>query len=154
MGAETIGVRIKPRAVLDTNVMVSALLFGGIPGRLIPLWQTRRIVPLLSAEVLKEYLKVLSYPKFKLRPEEIRGLINLELLPYVEPVKVSSRLRIVKDDPSDDKFLSLALDGRADYVVSGDKHLLEIEFYRKMRIITAEAFLKIVPAQTPDSDPG
>ena len=67
------------RVVMDTNVVVSALLFGGIPGQLIPLWKSRHIKSLASAEIIDEYIRVMTYPKFKLIEEEIHYLLNFEI---------------------------------------------------------------------------
>jgi uncharacterized protein len=58
----------KIRAVIDTNVIVSAILFGGIPGKLISLWKSGRITPLATKDMIDEYIKVLAYPKFKYLP--------------------------------------------------------------------------------------
>ncbi len=93
------------RVVLDTNVLVSALLFTGISSEIVPLWQSGAVTVLLSRGILDEYLRVLSYPKFQLSEAEIKSLIQEELLPYVEVVNPRKRLRVVKGDPSDDKFL-------------------------------------------------
>lgn len=76
------------RVVLDTNTLISALLFSGTASRLVPLWQSRRITVLLSGAILQEYLRVLTYPKFHLSDHEVRGLIEEELLPFVETVRV------------------------------------------------------------------
>jgi len=133
-----------PRVVLDTNVLISALLFGGLPGRLVPLWQRREIVLLVSPEVLKEYIKVLSYPKFGLDEEEIKSILREEVLPYFDPVKPVTPVEVVGEDPSDDKFLSLAVDGKAKFLVSGDIHLLGIKRYCETAIVTVSAFLDLV----------
>ena len=133
-----------PRVVLDTNVLISALLFGGLPGRLVPLWQRREIVLLVSQEVLKEYIKVLSYPKFGLDEEEIKSILREEVLPYFDPVKPVTPVEVVGEDPSDDKFLSLAVDGKAKFLVSGDLHLLGIKRYCETAIVTVSAFLDLV----------
>jgi putative PIN family toxin of toxin-antitoxin system len=130
------------RVVLDTNVLVSALLFTGISSELAPLWQRNAITVVLSRGILEEYLRVLSYPKFQLSEAEIKGLIEEELLPYVEVVKPRKRLRIVERDPSDDKFLECALAGKAPVIISGDKDLLSIGRYRKIRIQTPAQFLR------------
>ena len=133
-----------PRVVLDTNVLISALLFGGLPGRLVPLWQRREIVLLFSPEVLKEYIKVLSYPKFGLDEEEIKSILREEVLPYFDPVKPVTPVEVVGEDPSDDKFLSLAVDGKAKFLVSGDLRLLGIKRYCETAIVTVSAFLDLV----------
>ena len=75
------------RVVLDSNVLISALLFSGITSKLVPLWQRGTITVLLSREILEEYLQVLAYPKFQLSEGEIKGLIEEELLPFVQIIK-------------------------------------------------------------------
>ena len=114
------------RVVLDSNVVVSALLFGGISAKLIPLWKDRRIHPLCSKEIIDEYIRVLAYPKFKLVESEIEFLISQEIVRWFEIVTVSPGKRFVIADPSDDKFIWCALEGRADAIISGDEHLLHL----------------------------
>ena len=130
------------RVVIDTNVVVSALLFGGEINKIVSLWQKKKIVLLASKEVIDEYIKVLSYPKFNLAKEEIEYIVKQEILPFIEPINVSTQIKIIKDDPSDNKFISLAVDGRAQYIVSGDKHLLKLKNYQKVKIVTAKQFLE------------
>ena len=110
------------RVVLDTNTLVSALLFSGTAARLVPLWQSGRVRLLVSRPILQEYLRVLAYPKFRLSPEEIRGLLD-EVLPFVESVRVRQHLSVVPRDPDDDKFLECAVAGRATHVITGDQDL-------------------------------
>jgi len=129
------------RVVLDTSVFISAILFHGRTSQLVRLWQEGRILVLMSPEVLKEYVKVLAYPKFKLAKQEIKSVIEQELLPFVEPVKVSKAIRVIAEDPSDDKFLALAIDGKANLVLSGNKHLLGLKEFGGIKIVTAEEFL-------------
>ena len=133
------------RVVLDTNVVVSALLFTGISSKLVPLWQGGVITALVSRSILEEYLRVLSYPRFKLSEGDIRGLIQEELLPYVEVVKPGRRLRVVDRDPSDDKFVECAVAGKARVIISGDKDLLSIGRYRKTLIQSPAQFLEKNP---------
>ncbi len=128
------------RVVLDTNVLVSALIFTGISSELVPLWQRSAITVLLSRGILKEYLRVLSYPKFQLSEAEIKALIEEELLPYVEVVNPRRRLRVVERDPSDDKFLECAVTGKAQVIISGDKDLLSLGRYRQIRIQSPAQF--------------
>jgi putative PIN family toxin of toxin-antitoxin system len=134
------------RVVLDTNAVVSALLFSGISSKLVSLWQKGSITPLLSREVLDEYLRVLSYPKFELSEKEIKELIQEEILPYTEVVKPKRRLRVVQRDPSDNKFLECAVAGNARVIISGDKDLLSLRRYRQIRIQSPAQFL----ADNPD----
>ena len=142
MGEEEVKRRPGPRVVLDTSVFISAVLFGGPPSRLVSLWQHEELAYLVSSEVLKEYLRVLSYPKFRLTRNDIKSLIEVEVIPYSEPVKIRTRLRIIDQDPSDNKFLELAVDGKTDTIVSSDRHLLDLAVHEGIEIISVAEFLK------------
>jgi hypothetical protein len=131
------------RVVIDTNVVISALLFGGTPGRLIPLWKSGAINPLATAEMVDEYIRVMTYPKFKLSEEEIQYLLNFEILPYFDAITVKQRSSpIIEKDPSDDKFILCAVSGRANVIISGYRHLISQKEYKKIRILTIDQFLK------------
>ena len=134
------------RVVLDTNTLISALLFSGTASRLPPLWQSGRIAVLVSKPILEEYLRVLAYPKFQVRPEEIRDLIENEVLPFVEAVRVRRHLAVVRRDPEDNKFLECALTGRAKYLITGDRDLREIGTYRGIVILAVGEFLDKIGA--------
>jgi len=95
---------------------------------------------LMSSAVLKEYARALAYPKFKLTKSEIRGILEQELLPFVYPVKVECSFHINTGDPPDNRFLELAETGKADYIVSGDKHLLEIKNFCGIKIMGPAEF--------------
>ena len=138
------------RVVLDTNTVVSALLFSGISSKLVSLWQKGLITPLLSREILDEYLRVLSYPKFDLSEGEIKELIQEEILPYAEVVKPKRRLRVVQRDPSDNKFVECTVAGKARVIISGDKELLSLGRYRQIPIQSPAQFLADNP-ELPDS---
>jgi len=129
-------------AVLDTNAVISALLFRGELSRLYDLWKKKAFVVTASREIIEEYIRVLAYPKFKLSEREIEALINEELLPYIEPVTVIEDVKGVCKAPDDDKFLACAVAGKADFIVSGDAHLLSLKKHEGCPIITAEEFLK------------
>ena len=117
------------------------MLFSGTASRLVSLWQSRRITVLISREILTEYLRVFAYPKFQLSDQEIRPLIEEELLPFVETIRVRRRLAVVRRDPDDDKFLECAVAGRAKYLVTGDRDLRELGLFRGITILTAGEFL-------------
>ncbi len=129
------------RVVLDTNTLISALLFSGTASRLVPLWQSRSITLLISKAILQEYLRTLAYPKFRLSDQEIRGVIEEKLLPFVKTVQVKKHLTVVQRDPEDDKFLECAVAGRAKYLVTGDRDLLELGSYRGIMILPVGEFL-------------
>lgn len=114
-----------PRLVLDTNTVLSALLFSN--GRLAwlrPAWQAGRFVPLVSRATVAELIRVLAYPKFKLTAEDREDLLG-DYLPYCEAVDVPTSAKIPDcRDAADMPFLALALAGNADALVSGDADLL------------------------------
>ena len=130
------------RAVLDTNVVISALLFRGDASRLHTLWEKKAFTIVASREIVKEYVRVLAYPKFNLTEKEIKDIIQEELLPYIEPVSVAGELHGICIDPNDDKFLECAESGKADVIVSGDAHLLGLKRHKGCPIVTVEKFLK------------
>jgi putative PIN family toxin of toxin-antitoxin system len=116
------------KVVLDTNVLVSALLFKGVlPGKLIECWKQGQIIPLASRDIIDEFIRVLSYPKFKLTEEEISFLLHKEILPWFEVITVKKYKPYVVADPDDDKFIWCALAGSADCIISGDEHLLNLD---------------------------
>jgi len=133
------------RVVIDTNVLVSALLFGGKPGKLVSLWKKGKIQPCLSREMVDEHLRVLSYPKFELSENEIEYLIYHEILPYFEMIAVKERPEIVHADRSDDKFLHYAAAARVASIISGDHHLLALKAHARIPILTVDQFLRKVP---------
>ena len=130
------------RVVLDTNVLISTALPRSRLTPLVAAWQSGRCRLLLSSAILDEYLRVLARPKFQLAPEDIRRIVEREVLPYAEIVHVRSQIEAVADDPSDNKFLACAVDGRADQLVTGDRHLLALKHFRGVPISTPAAFLQ------------
>ena len=131
----------KIKVVTDTNVVISAILFGGIPGELIPLWKSGRIKPLASKEIIDEYIKVLTYPKFELSEAQINYILYSEILPYFDIIQIKDRPAIIKNDPSDDKFIHCAKKGNAAIIITGDRHLLNLKTYQKIKIHTPAEFL-------------
>ena len=129
------------KVVVDTHVLVSALLFGGKPGELIPLWQSVTIRPLASKEIMDEYLRVFTYPKFKLTEGDVNFLLYQEILPHFAIIDVQLGSRIIRKDPEDDKFIRCALAGKAKRIISGDRHLLALKSYQKIKILTPPDFL-------------
>lgn len=130
------------RAVLDTNVVVSALLFSGPPSRLISAWQSGRLRPVVSAPILDEYIRVLAYPKFKLTNTEIRGLLEEELIPFMETVTaVPTNIPDLRD-PDDAKFITCAVAAGVRWLVSGDDDLLSLHHVESVDILSVTAFLQ------------
>jgi uncharacterized protein len=130
------------RVVLDTNVLVSALLFGGMLNRLVDKWKSGTVVPVFSRATFAEFRRVLAYPRFALTESEIRALIEDEVLPYFDVVDTLDDVRGACRDPGDDIFLSCAVAAEVDAIVSGDKDLLEMGCFRGIPIISVRDFLK------------
>ncbi len=131
------------RVVLDTNVLISALLFKGELSRIVGLWQKGKIVPVISKETFDELRTVLEYPKFSLSRSEIKSLIEHDILPFFEVVNVSKHVKGACRDPGDDKFISCAISASADCIVTGDKDLSDLKIYQSIRIIHASDFIKM-----------
>lgn len=132
------------RAVVDTNVFISSTLYEGPTSKLLSYWQQRRFIYLISKQILEEYIKVLSYPKFRLTEEEIKWIIQEELLSYVETVKIKTPVSVIKADPSDNIFLSTAVEGKASFIISGDKHLLAVKKYQNVQIVKVRDFFDLI----------
>ena len=130
------------RVVLDTNVLISALLFSGRASEILDLLENRSIVLVISKEILGEYVTALAYPKFSLSEKEIKSIMNDFVLPGAETVSASELSEGVCRDPKDDKFLACAKAAKADVIVSGDKHLLMLKEYERIPIETTSAFLQ------------
>ena len=128
------------RLVLDTNVLLSALLFPmGSLSWLRQAWQSEAIRPLASRETTTELLRVLLYPKFRLTEDEREDLLA-DYLPWCETVIVSEPPTVPDcRDPSDRPFLELALAGQADALVTGDSHLLALAPVFSVPILTPNA---------------
>ena len=132
-----------PRVVLDTSVVVSALVFTH--GRAVALreaWQASRCEPCVSRATAGELIRVLGYPKFQLSAEQQQELLA-DYLPYCRSVAMPAKAPRTPlcRDPFDLAFLQLAVVGEADFLVTGDQDLLEIKGKFRCPILTLEPFL-------------
>jgi putative PIN family toxin of toxin-antitoxin system len=136
---------VKPSCVLDTNIIISGILFGGNSQEIVQLGIQEKINIYLSAQILLETSRVL-YEKFKLTNEEIelilKGLAKISTI--VEP---QTKLNLVKKDSSDNRIVECAYCAKANFVISGDKHLLELKKYRNINFITPSQFLNLVSSK-------
>lgn len=132
-----------PRVVIDTNLVLSTLVFAS--GRLAPLrlaWQGKRVVPLVSRATAAELIRALTYPKFKLAAHEQEELLA-DYLPYCKTVRIPAPPPATPPcrDAFDVPFLELALAGKADVLVTGDKDLLSLAGRLACPILNADRFL-------------
>ena len=138
--------------VLDTNVWVSAMVWGGLPASIVKAAEDGKVLILISEEIAEEISRTLAYPRLRETYEEA-GVKREELMEAVlrigSLVKVEARLSILREDVADNKFLECAVDGGADYVVRGDSHLLELEHYQRIRMLSVRRFCELL-----ESTPG
>ncbi len=134
-----------PRVAIDTNIIISALIFGGRLSRLRLAWQDDLFTPLVSKATTTELIRVLAYPKFKLTPTEQEDLLSDYIL-FCETVAMPDHLPVIPEcrDPFDMPFLLLAVVSEADYLVTGDRDLLSLKDNFSCPIITAEDFLNVI----------
>ncbi len=154
MGAKRKIARLR-RVVLDTNVAVSALVFR--QGRLAWLreaWESGRIVPVVSQETIAEFVRVLSYPKFKLVEEEAKNLLA-HYMEHAEAARTLARAARIPAcrDEDDRKFLRLAYGARVDALVSGDDDLLAVAGKSRIAILSPEALRKEIEDSTDEARP-
>ena len=131
-------------AVLDTNVLVSALLFRGAASNIHQMILEGRILPLISLPILDEYTRVLAYKKFSLTQAEVDYLIEEEISPWFEfrtiPLKTENW---IPDDPSDDMFIHLALTEPSAVLISGDRHIIDRRDDLPCKVLTVQECIEV-----------
>lgn len=128
--------------VADTNIYVSAFNFGGQPSRILELAQEGAIELAVSQPILDEIERVLSGKKFGWRKDQVKDTLSniQEFTGLVRPEKFSAV--VIVEDPSDDRILECALEAKADAIVSGDHHLLDLEDFQGIPIVEPAEFLE------------
>jgi putative PIN family toxin of toxin-antitoxin system len=127
------------RVVLDTNVFISALFWKGAPYQVFKRILEGVILNFISPQILEELKERLLY-KFKLPSEKVREFLEIIVF-NSQIVYPKKKLNVVKKDPKDNKILECALEAQASFIISGDKHLLEIKEYKGIKIISPKEFL-------------
>ncbi len=132
------------KVVLDTNVLISALIKAGKPRELFFRLAEKKAL-ILSKSILDEFLEIAEDPRIAkyVKEQETTAFLN-SLGDAAKIVKVKSKFRTVKEDPDDDVILRTAYDGKADYIVSGDTHLLFLGDFRGIKIVTIDNILKML----------
>jgi len=137
------------KAVIDSNLFVSGLFAEDGPTKqLQDLWANQKINLAVSEEILKEIKKTLQKPYIRERlfffegeEDEVIELIREKAYIVTRDLYKTDR---IADDPTDNKFLACALETQANYIVSGDNHLLSLKHYHDIQIVDAKTFIKIV----------
>lgn len=134
------------KVVLDTNVFISGLILPkSIPSKILDLWRENKFILVTSPKILQELNKALQYPKilrfYKIKEKTIKDLIvsitKTSIVVFDEKI-----VEVIKEDPDDNKFLSCAISAKADFIVSGDKHLLKVKSFQGIPILNPKQFLK------------
>jgi putative PIN family toxin of toxin-antitoxin system len=131
----------KLRVVLDTNIYISALLFGGIPNDIIAMAREGKITLLASSAILLEVGRVLQ-DKFEFKKRQVLDVIK-EVRRIAIVAQPQKKLDVIRADPSDNRVLECAIEGKTDYIVTGDKrHLRPLGTYQNIPILLPSEFVK------------
>lgn len=131
------------RITIDTNILVSALGWNGAEASVVEMVLESKLELYLSTEILSEFFRVVKYPKFRFTDSEIDGFIG-RLLSNSVIVNPSQPVKVIIDDPADNKILECALEGKSEFIISGDRHLLSLGEYEGIKILRAVDFLKVL----------
>jgi putative PIN family toxin of toxin-antitoxin system len=128
------------KVVIDTNVLISGVFFGGLPHRVLEGWRDGLFDLVVSPEILEEYSRVgeeltKKFPGVSLEPFLALLVMNAEI---VEPPDLPKQ---VSRDCDDDKFIACALAGKCRFIVSGDKDLLEVSTHKGLKVVKPREFL-------------
>lgn len=127
--------------VCDTNVLISGILFGGHARQILRLASQGVITNFISSEILRELEDVLLRPKFGLNSEKVLGIISLTKDSF-ESVVTARRVSKILNDPDDNHILATASKADASFIVSGDRHLLDLKEWEGIRMISPAEFMK------------
>ncbi|HKY53728.1 MAG TPA: putative toxin-antitoxin system toxin component, PIN family [Anaerolineales bacterium] len=130
------------KAVFDTNILFSATGWRGSPYQCLSLARNGKITLILCQEILTEYHEKLQ-TKLGLASDQATRAVA-EILSCATLTEIKNELRVVKDDPDDDKVVECAVTGEAAYIVSGDRHLLDMKEYKGIAIVRASQFLALI----------
>jgi putative PIN family toxin of toxin-antitoxin system len=131
----------KPRVVLDSNVFISAVLFGGKPREILDLAIKGLIGIAVSDDILEEIKGVLEGGKFQFPMKSVYALIR-EIEDVAELVEPKQRIEAVPDDPEDNRVLECAAEAGSNVIISGDSHLLALRSFGKIKIMSPDEFLR------------
>ena len=131
------------KVVFDTNILVSAWLWEGNESKLIESVEEGIIHGYSSEQLIEELCRTLRYPRFDLSQDEVASIRGYYLLLF-KIVRPKQTISIILEDPEDNRVLECALEAEADYVVSGDHHLLNFGEFRGIKIVKAVELLKVL----------
>lgn len=127
------------KVVFDTNVLISSLLWSGNPRKCIMLARRKYISAFTAQPILHELHKKLI-TRFKYSTNEADRVIT-DIKTYTNVIKPGKTLQLINADPEDNKIIECAIEAEANYIVSGDKHLLNLKKYKNLKILSPADFL-------------
>ena len=130
----------KKKVVLDTNILISALGWEGKPKEIFRKALNSEFELIISNQQLDELRRVINYPKFDFTYQQKARFLAI-ILEVAKVIEVSGNLDVISEDPDDNIILETAVDAGADFIVSGDEHLLKLAEYTNVKIVSAADFL-------------
>lgn len=130
----------KKKVVLDTNILISAIGWKGHSKEILNKCEKEELILITSLEQFEELSKVLDYPKFNFVEEQKNKFKNL-ILEIAEFYSIINKINIIKEDPDDNIILETAIIGKADYIITGDSHLLKLKNFRNIKVIKPSEFI-------------
>ena len=135
------------KRVLDTNVLISAIFLYGSSNEILKRAENKEFEIILSSEIIEELINVLGYEEIKQKikdktPEErvsLRKIISISTI--IEPLE---KIHIIVDDKEDNKILECVFEGKADYIISQDNHILKLKEFEGIKIFSPEEFFEIL----------
>jgi len=133
----------KSLIVLDTNVLISAIVFGGKPREIFKLIIERKVLLATSDYILGELETVLQRSKFSFPKETVRTILN-EIISLSDIVYPKNKISIITRDPDDNNILECAITAKANVIISGDNDLLDLKVFKTIPILTPRDFLELL----------
>jgi len=132
----------KTRVVLDTNILISALGWNGKLRDIFKKCTCKKLHLVTSYEQIEELHKAMRYEKFNFKQKQIDIFLSV-ILNIAEITQIEGKLKIIHEDPKDDAIIETAIVGKADYLISGDRHLLKLKEQGNIKILTPAAFVNL-----------
>lgn len=135
------------KAVLDTNIFISAIEWSGKPYAILKKWKNKKFTLITSIEILTELVEILR--------RDFGYADNVAYYWYQfigansSVVTPTQKIELIREDPDDNKVLECAIEGKAEYIISGDIHLLNLKVYKGIKIVKPDEFLGILDIKTP-----
>ena len=134
------------KVVLDTNILVSGTFWTGNSFKIMELIDEKEIISILSKEIINEYHRTINKDEImdKVKDKDlIISNASRKIVLNSMIIQPKEKLDIIKEDPDDNKILECAYEGKVDYIISNDKHLLKLKEFKTIKIVKPEEFLKL-----------